>query len=188
MIERTDSMQDLTPSRDYQASLLPYPPQRIKELDLPEALAAQWYSVRLPLQSQYCVFGENPITFYPAPQKKAYALIPDLYLEIAEMESVGNIAVSITDGSVWQIFPRSYRRSFMNSSLAQYTDSLGAWLRFYPQFQDNVAAIYEQDPAFTLFEHPEIYTPIRRKLAEIDARAMESDEHYWARCCEPDLI
>ena len=44
MIERTDSMQDLTPSRNYQMSLLPYPPQRIKELDLPEALAAQWYT------------------------------------------------------------------------------------------------------------------------------------------------
>ena len=188
MICIEDYIKDLSPSKEYKESLVKYSSQSIKELDLPDHLVQQLCSASLPIKSDYCVFGENPITFYELPQKKCYALIPDTYIEIAKMEWVGNIAISLTNGFVWQIFPDYYRRSFMNSSIAQYTESLGAWLRFYPQFQDYVADMYDMNPQFSLFDNPEVYSPIKQKLKEIDAKAMESDDNYWVRCCEPDII
>ena len=108
--------------------MVKYPLKKIKELDLPDSIVKQLCNCGLPINSNYCVFGENPITFYELPIKKCYALIPDMYIEIEEMKWVGNIAISVNDGTVWQIFPSYYRRSFMNSSILQYINSLGAWL------------------------------------------------------------
>ena len=69
MICIEDYIKDLSPSKEYKESLVKYSSQSIKELDLPDNLVQQLCSASLPIKSDYCVFGENPITFYELPQK-----------------------------------------------------------------------------------------------------------------------
>ena len=182
------SIEILQPSRAFRNSLDKYHESVLSGLGIPKGLVRQLGKTGLPLHSQYFVFEENPIHFYPSPQFRRYALIPGDYLEIAAMEWVGKIAVEIGNGLVWQVFEREFRVSFMNSSLSQYIECLGVWLQFYPQFQEYVRDMLAADSQFSLYENPEVYDPVREKLKEIDPMAMQGENNYWARCCEPDIV
>ena len=181
-------LNSLAPSQDFRNSLTIYSDSTFVSLKLPQNLQEQLKKAGLPLNSSFCVFDDNPITFYQEPQVRRYALIRGTYLEIAEMAWVGKIAIDIASGYVWQIFERQFKTSFMNSSIAQYVECLGAWLQFYPQFLKYIRGRLEDDPQFSLFDDPSIYVPISKKLAEIDSEAMAEEGNYWPRCCEPDII
>ncbi|MEY8385841.1 SUKH-4 family immunity protein [Oscillospiraceae bacterium 38-13] len=176
------------PSPEFRAALKPYPEAVLRRLNLPPALEEALREAGLPRGLPCCVFEENPIAFYPEPLPRRYALIPGEYLEIARMDWVGVIALDRRDGRVWQIFEKEFRRSFMNRSLPQYTACLGIWMAFYPRFQEYLAARLRENPGFSLFENPEVYEPVRRRLAEADPEAMAEEGHYWPRCCEPDIV
>lgn len=181
-------LRDLSPSKEFKDSLVGYSYHSLEELELPQEIICQLCDSGVPINSHYSVFDENPITFYQTPQIQRFPLIPGTYLEIAEMKWIGKIAICINTGEVWQIFKEEFRRSFMNSSIGQYVNCLGAWLQFYPQFQSYLAKMISVNPVFSLFENPEIYCSIKHKFSEIDSKAMECNDNYWPRCCEPDII
>ncbi len=83
------SIETLQPSRAFRNSLGKYHESVLSGLGIPKGLVRQLGKTGLPLHSQYFVFEENPIHFYPSPQIRRYALIPGDYLEIAAMEWVG---------------------------------------------------------------------------------------------------
>ncbi len=181
-------LNSLVPSQEFKNQLTIYTDATFENLKLPNDLQECLKRIGLPLNSSLCVFEENPITFYREPQLCRYALIKGTYLEIAEMAWVGKIAIDIASGHVWQIFEKRFEASFMNSSIAQYIECLGAWLQFYPQFQKYLSDEQKTNPQFSLYDDSSVYVPISKKLSEIDPEAMKNDYNYWPRCCEPDIV
>lgn len=181
-------LNSLMPSQAFRNSLVIYTDATFERLRLPKPIQKQLKETGLPLHSSFCVFDDNPITFYQEPQIRCYALIQNTYLEIAEMAWVGKIAIDLASGYVWQIFEKRFQASFMNSSIAQYVECLGAWLQFYPQFQEYICEQLKANPSFSLFDDASIYVPIRDKISVIDPEAMKNNDNYWSRCCEPDIV
>lgn len=97
-------LNSLMPSQEFRNSLVIYTDATFERLRLPKPIQKQLKETGLPLQSSFCVFDDNPITFYQEPQIRRYALIQNTYLEIAEMAWVGKIAIDLASGYVWQIF------------------------------------------------------------------------------------
>ena len=113
------------------------------------------------------------------------------------MDTMGLITVDVKNGAVFQIqmdesekhlwgeireIPRT-----MNYSIQHFVDCLGLWLSFYPQLREEVKRQLEIDPAFSLFEHEELYEPILKKLREVDPKTMRERRFFWRRMCEPDI-
>lgn len=61
-------------------------------------------------------------------------------------------------------------------------------MSFYPQFREEINRQLEIEPAFSLFDHEEMYDPILKKLKEVDPKSMREKKFFWRRMCEPDII
>lgn len=116
------------------------------------------------------------------------------YLQIASLDVMGELAISLHYQSVYQIQLTNdcgYDLAILylvNDSVSQFVDCLGSWLSFYPQFREEINRQLEIEPAFSLFDHEEMYDPILKKLKEVDPKSMREKKFFWRRMCEPDII
>ena len=76
---------------------------------------------------------------------------------------------------------------YVNDSIGQFIDCLGAWLSFYRQFQNETDKNLAGNQRFSLFDHKEMYEPVLNRLKEIDPEAVKWRKYFWRRICEPDI-
>lgn len=181
-------------SKEYRASLTPFPKEILEHLNLPKETFDFLTEVGLPLHAGYEITPNTPLTFLSTPKIKQYPYLQHKYLHIGSLDAMGELAVNLNFQSVHQIQivnDNGYDMAIlylMNYSLSQFIDCLGLWLSFYPQFRNEIARNLTIDPEFSLFEHKEIYKPILNKLKEVDSKSMQQKKFFWRRMCEPDII
>lgn len=177
-------------SEAYTACLVPLDAACLEGVALSEENYSFLTKVGLPLKGKQEINPNLPITFFPQPIVKRYPYLQHDYLLLASLDVLGELAVDLTFQSVKQMQPveKCIAHRVVNSSVEQFVTSLGLYQSFYAQLRAEVEKQLEQDPAFSLFEHEELYEPILTKLREVDAKAMKQRDFFWRRMCEPDLV
>lgn len=181
-------------SKEYRASLIPFPKETLEPLNLPRETFEFLTEVGLPLHAGYEITPNAPLTFLSTPVIKQYPYLQHKYLQICSLDMMGELAINLYFQSVHQIQiinENGYETSMfylVNDSVSQFIDCLGLWLSFYQPFRDEVARKLAVDPAFSLFEHEEMYEPILKKLKEVDPKSMRERRFFWRRMCGPDIV
>lgn len=181
-------------SREYRDSLAPFEKGGLEALGLPVEIIGFLTETGLPASDGLEITPNAQITFLKRPVIKRYPYLRHDYLQIASLGVMGELAVSLKFQSVQQIQVTDdcgYELSviyFVNDSLRQFVDCLGLWLDFYPQLRAEVGRQLEADPAFSLFDHGELYKPVLERLKEVDRRAVRERKCFWRRMCEPDIV
>lgn len=185
-------------SKEYKASLMPFPKEILEPLNLPADIFKFLTEVGLPLHASYEITPNAPLTFFEVPTIKKHAHLQNTFLDIASMDTMGLITVDVKNGAVFQIQMDESEKHLwgeiieiprpMNYSIQHFVDCLGLWLSFYPQLREEVKRQLEIDPTFSLFEHEELYEPILKKLREVDPKTMRERRFFWHRMCEPDIV
>lgn len=181
-------------SKEYKASLVPFPRETLEQLDLPKETFEFLTEAGFPLHAGYEITPNAPLTFLSTPVIKQYPYLQCKYLQIGSLDMMGELVINLYSRSVQQIQiinENGYETSMfylVNYSVSQFIDCLGLWLSFYQPFRDEVARKVAVDPAFSLFEHEEMYEPILKKLKKVDPKSMRERKFFWRRMCEPDIV
>lgn len=174
-------------SKEFRASLIPYPKETLEPLHLQEETFRFLTETGLPLRGGCEITPNAPLTFYETPYIKQHAHLQNTFLDIASMDAMGVITIDVKNGAVFQVQTDESEKHIwgeareiprpMNYSIRHFVDCLGLWLSFWPQFREEVKRQLELDPAFSLFEHEELYKPILEKLREGKAERSRSKNH-----------
>lgn len=175
-------------SDEYKKSLIPFSIDTLSHLELPAELLSFFTSVGVPTSSHYNFNSNICISFFNPPIEKKHFRLKNRFLVFASLEEMGELAVDLQTQEVYQLIGEGIAPSYVNSSLPQFIQCLGAWLTFYSGLQKYVKCKVEEQPDFSLFESDKIFDPIIKKLKEIDSDAMKWRKYFWRRMCEPDIV
>lgn len=187
---------EISISQEYRDSLIPLPEEILKNIDIPEEPKRFLAETGLPLHAACEITPNAPIQFFSQPYVKKHAHLQNTFFYFASMDAMGLIAMDVKNLAVFQMQigekdPWGEVPEIpvpMNDGIRQFVDCLGLWLSFYPQLRAEAAQRLAEDPAFSLFDHEELYEPIRAKLKEADPFAMSRRKFFWRRMCEPDIL
>lgn len=123
-------------SKEYRASLIPFPKETLEPLNLPRETFEFLTEVGLPLHAGYEITPNAPLTFLSTPVIKQYPYLQHKYLQICSLDMMGELAINLYFQSVHQIQiinENGHETSMfylVNDSVSQFIDCLGLWLSF----------------------------------------------------------
>ncbi len=188
------ALPEATILRHYEDSLIPYPKETLEPLGLPQEVFDFLTQTGLPVHSCYEINANAPVVFLAQPEVKTYFHWRGRYLHFADLDVMGELAVSLDakEHEVTQFVNKRTAPSHVNSSLGQFVRCFGAWQALYPQYLDAVRQAMQEDPDFCIFDHRELYGPwldqLRERLRGIDPDALKWRKYFWRRMCEPDVF
>lgn len=130
------------------------------------------------------------------PYVKKHARLQNIFLDIASMDMMGELAIDMKSQEVYQMQKgRADNQGnsveipvYINDSIGQFIDCFGEWLSFYQQLRNEVDKNLAVNQTFSLFDHKEMYEPILNKLKEIDPESVKWQKYFWRRMCDPDIL
>lgn len=175
-------------SESYIKSLKPLDEESLLSYHLPDDVLYSLTHTGLPWNQSFDFNANISITFCEFPTIKRYPYLQHDYLYFASMEEMGELSIDLHSKDVFQYVDKYMPHSLVNSRIEKFIESLGLWLSFYPQLQDYVQEMYEEDPCFSLFENDKILKLMQDKIKEIDPYSMKYQKFFWRRMCEPDIF
>ncbi|HBI61498.1 MAG TPA: hypothetical protein DDY31_09840, partial [Lachnospiraceae bacterium] len=90
-------------SKEYKASLVPFPKETLEALDLPKETFEFLTEVGLPPHAGYEITPNAPLTFFDMPNIKKHAHLQNTFLDIASMDMMGELTIDMKTQEVYQI-------------------------------------------------------------------------------------
>lgn len=90
-------------SKEYKASLVPFPRETLEQLDLPKETFEFLTEVGFPLHAGYEITPNAPLAFLSTPVIKQYPYLQRKYLQIGSLDMMGELAINLYSQSVQQI-------------------------------------------------------------------------------------
>lgn len=175
-------------SEDYKKLWKPLNEELLLPYNLPSDVLDSLTHIGLPLNTSFEFNANISITFCEFPTVKRYPYHQHDYLFFASMEEMGELSIDLHSKGVFQYVDTSLPRSLVNTSLEKFMECLGLWLSFYPQLQNYMREMYQENPCFSLFENGKILKLMQDKIKEIDPYSMKYQKFFWRRMCEPDIF
>ena len=179
---------NITVPENYKELVKPLDKERLLCYNLPDDVLYSLTHTGLPLNQSFDFNANISITFCEFPTVKRYPYLQHDYLYFASMEEMGELSIDLHSRDVFQYVDKYMPHSLVNSSIEKFIESLGLWLSFYPQLQDYVQEMYEENPYFSLFEDDKMLKLMENKIKELDPYSMKYQKFFWRRMCEPDIF
>lgn len=191
------NMPEIKPSEEFLSSLIPYPADLIESFRIPRSAKNFLINTGLPTHGlptdnfpipfMLPLWGSE-LVFYEVPEEvNYYSCKRNNYLVVGELSAYSlKIAINMNRGGVFTIGHGETR--FFNSGIEQFVQCLGCWL-FFLGIETEYVIKYDETFSnwFEVLFEDILFAPIKKKIAEIDPKAMKQTYYNWPLYCRADV-